>query len=142
MEVTEKPIEWEVGQVVWDTKYGKGVVVEADSLNFPKFPVSVNFERVGQRNYSADGKNGGAENNRSLYFSEPVITAERFPPKKPFTPILKEGDQVVVKTDWGEDGLYTVKEETECHIYFEERLVILHKSNIKAIYKLGEEVKI
>lgn len=132
-------IDWQVGQEVWCAIYGK-CVIEAIFQKRKELEVRISDEIY---LYDLKGCPFGSK-VRTLFFSEPVvkIEGEEYPPKKPFTPTLKEDDEVVVKTNCVEDGLYTVKEETEHHISFKERALIIHKSNIEGIYKLGEEVKL
>ena len=138
-EIKQVEVIWQVGQEVWCAIYGKGVV-EAVLEERNELEVRINGEIY---LYDLKGCLFGSK-VRTLFFSEPIVKIEgdEYPPKKPFTPTLKEDDEVVVKTNCVEDGLYTVKEETEHHISFKERALIIHKSNIEGIYKLGEEVKL
>lgn len=80
----EQEIKWEVGQEVWDVRYGKGVVTEVNNSSYS--PISVAFENSDEE-YTLGGKYYKDDKNRSLYFSEPQIIAEKFPPKKPFVPL-------------------------------------------------------
>ena len=135
-----KPIEWEVGQVVWDVLYGKGVVEEVHS-GCP-YPVEVKFADD-FRTYTTDGKLG-KELARTLFFSEPVITAELYPPKKPFVPTLKKGDVVLIKVKdelYGEGTVRTVHGESHDRVYISEEHHYFLKKDILSIRVLGEEVK-
>lgn len=138
-EIKQVEVIWQVGQEVWCAIYGKGVV-EAVLEERNELEVRINGEVY---LYDLKGCPFGSK-VRTLFFSEPVVKIEgdKYPPKKSFTPTLKEGDQVVVKTKCGANNFYTVKEETEYNISFKERAIIIYKSNIVAIYKLGEEVKL
>ena len=132
-------IDWQVGQEVWCAIYGKGVV-EAVLNRDNEIEVRISGDMYV---YTTSGAPFGSK-VRTLFFSEPVVKIEgdKYPPKKPFTPTLKKGDEVVVKTKYGINNFYTVDKETEQHVCFKEKSVILHKSNIEAIHKLGEEVKL
>ena len=139
MEVTEKPIEWEVGQVVWDVVYGKGEVARVDESFY--YPVGVVFDNGDSADYTLCGEID-EQTKRSLFFSEPVITADLYPPKKPFTPTLKKGQMVVIKgKNCFEDGCVRyVHSEQEDRIYTEENSYFL-KADIAAIHCVGEEIK-
>ena len=133
-------INWEVGQTVWDTVHGKGEVDRVgDSLHYP---VGVVFDNGDTVDYTLCGE-VHEQAKRSLFFSEPVITAELFPPKKPFIPTLKKGQMVVIKgKNCFENGcLRYVHLEQEDRIYTEEDSYFL-KEDIAAIYCVGEELKL
>ena len=83
-------IEWEVGQVVWDTAFGEGEVVSVEE-DYTEYPVKVRFKNDSVEGYTKEGKIS-KDCKRSLFFSEPTVTAELFPPKKPFKSMLKVGD--------------------------------------------------
>ena len=72
---------FEVGQEVWDTVLGKGSVWGI-SMTSALYPVRVKFDNGVIESYNFQGK-WAEENKRSLFFSEPTVTAELFPPKKP-----------------------------------------------------------
>ena len=72
---------FEVGQEVWDTVLGKGSVWGI-STGFALYPVRVKFDNGLTESYNFQGK-CAEKNKRSLFFSEPTVTAELFPPKKP-----------------------------------------------------------
>ena len=83
-------IDWEVGQEVWDVRYGKGIVDTL--LAIPcQYPIGVVFADGGTASYTSKGLNRCTDVYRSLFFSEPKIEAEKFPPKKPFVAKLKRG---------------------------------------------------
>ena len=88
----DKPIPWQVGQVVWDVVYGKGVVTRVEDAIL--FPVKVEFDDGGYEQYTLQGTEGNG--TRTLFFSEPIIIADTMPPEKPFVPKLKEGDKVFI----------------------------------------------
>ena len=132
----EQEIKWEVGQEVWDTVFGKGCVWSISTETI--YPVLVKFYNGLTDTYDLCGKSS-YKNKRSLFFSEPVITAERFPPKKPFVPTFQKGDTVVAKRKNGQNTVvFYVKEELE-------GLVASTGSNYSKelwnFYKLGEEIK-
>ncbi len=142
----EQKIKWEVGQVVWDVRNGRGIVKEIGDDEY--YPIYVVFDLTDlygdavSDTYTLDGRYVGTQKNRSLFFSEPVITAELFPPKKPFVPILKKGDKVVL-TDSVADYVTEVVREEENHIYYktEDGVVTFVNKNSVKVFKLGEEIK-
>ena len=76
---------FEVGQEVWDTVLGKGSVwgISMTSALYPVlYPVRVKFDNRLAESYNFQGK-CAEKNKRSLFFSEPAVAAELFPPKKP-----------------------------------------------------------
>lgn len=102
---TEHGIKWEVGQVVWDVLYGKGVV---SGVREGIFPVKVTYDDGGYEDYTLQGSFYEA-GTRTLFFSEPKIIAETMPPKKKFVPRLKEGGKVLIKDKQGFFGEGTVR---------------------------------
>ena len=71
---------FEVGQEVWDTVLGKGEVTRVDESFY--YPIGVVFDDGDTADYTLCGEMH-EQTKRSLFFSEPVVTAELFPPKKP-----------------------------------------------------------
>ena len=71
---------FEVGQEVWDTVLGKGSVWGI-SMTSALYPVRVKFDNGLIESYNFQGK-CAEKNKRSLFFSEPTVTAELFPPKQ------------------------------------------------------------
>lgn len=138
----EKAIPWEVGQVVWDVRKGRGVVAKVCTEDL-EYPVIVEFDNGGVHTYTAEGKILLDDLYRSLYFSEPKIVAETMPPKKPFVPKLKEGDKIVL-SDREMDYITTVVSEDENSIYYRTEdgvVTFVEKGNSVSVYKLGEEIK-
>lgn len=137
----DSQVNWEVGQVVWDTAFGEGEVVDFDEEGYLEHPVKVHFKNGCTETYTKEGTIF-KDCKRSLFFSEPVVTAELYPPKKPFTPTLKKGQMVVIKgKDCFEGGcIRYVHSEQEDRIYIEEDLYFL-KKDIAAIHCVGEEIK-
>lgn len=138
-----KPIKWEVGQVVWDVRNGRGVVKEiSDDEHYPicvVFDLTDHYGDTISDSYTLDGRYVETQKVRSLFFSEPVITAELFPPKKPFTPTFKKGDTVVAKRKDGQNTVvFYVVTESEDII---SSSGATYKKSEWAFYKLGEEVK-
>lgn len=115
----EQEIKWEVGQEVFCCVFGKGTVIEI-SKNGP-YPLRVSFEHEENTDegYTMDGKLFTAAENRTLFFSEPKIIAEKFPPKKPFVPTLKEGDIILAK-DYRGFLIIRVSSEDEHFVYNED----------------------
>lgn len=135
----EQEIKWEVGQEVFCLLRGKGVVTRVGAEGNP-YPVEVDFEETFDR-YTLDGKIFDEYGGRVLFFSQPVVTAELFPPKKPFEPILLEGDTVVVKRKTlTETSALTVVYEEEDAVWFLEDPDGYLKTAWD-FYKLGEEIK-
>ena len=83
-----KQDEFRVGDVVWDTAYGKGKVVFLDDDGQP---VKVVYDSGDHNWYIQNGKLS-PEMNRTLFFSEPKIEASV---TRPFVPTLV-GKRVVV----------------------------------------------
>ena len=88
-------IDWEVGQVVWDVRNGRGIVKSTEYKG--GYPIFVEFDlkdfdgENATACYTLDGRYTKMQMLRSLFFSEPKIEAEKFPPKKPFVAKLKRG---------------------------------------------------
>ena len=132
-------IDWEVGQVVWDTSLGQGRVIHVfDTQIQVKFGNSQSWNII---RYTPEGiyQMIQCAKNRTLFFSEPTITADTMPPKKPFTPILKEGDEVVT---WFEDGskYFTVVREETLTAVIDDNGDSFLKSETRFL-KIGEEIK-
>lgn len=130
-------IDWQVGQEVFCILRGKGVI--ANTSYGSDYPIEVEFEKDFEY-YTNDGKLFDYHKNRTLFFSEPVITAELFPPKKPFVPTLKEGDEVLIEGPrGGQIFRREVKEETE------DKVICKYAGEFEKIgykfTKLGEEIK-
>ena len=134
---------FEVGQEVWDVIFGKGEVIAVEEDNCTDFPIRVRFESGrGEERFTKEGEYF-TDCNRSLFFSEPVVTAELFPPKKKFKPVLEPG-QLVVKMDnfTGKVELVRIIEENEVSV------LCLHHGCVQDVnkkmfgfYCVGEEVK-
>ena len=76
---------------------------------------------------------------RSLFFSEPKIEAEKFPPKKLFVPAFQKGDVVAVK--WADTvQILILEQETERQVKGNCGQVWDKDPDVH-FYKLGEEVK-
>lgn len=134
---------FEVGQEVWDVVFGKGEVVTVADDNYTDFPVIVRFENDGrEESYTKEGKLFYCK--RTLFFSEPVVTAELFPPKKPFKSVLKVGDLIAIKDEHCSDAVIVsfLKEDEERihYAYNDGQRCYLHKENV-TVYPLGEEIK-
>ena len=78
-EPKEVECKFEVGQTVWDVRFGKGTVTAVSKAECDAYPVTVSFDVHGKR-YTADGKYDLTDVNATLYFSEPKIVAETEPP--------------------------------------------------------------
>ena len=135
----EQIINWEVGQEVFCLIFGKGKV---DYIGKDK-DISVAFEKDdGIRWYTSDGKYF-EDANRTLFFSEPKIEAEKFPPKKPFVPKLKKGDVILVRVKdelYGEGIVRTVHSEIDDRIYISENHHYFLKKDTLSIRTLSEEI--
>lgn len=140
----EQEIKWEVGQEVWDVRNGRGIVKSTEYEG--GYPIFVEFDlkEFGGENvadcYTLDGRYAKTQTLRSLFFSEPKIEAEKFPPKKPFVPTLKQGDKVVMKLD-DRICIVTIEKEGEDEIFIEQQVSGFRymKKYIK-VYKFGEEI--
>ena len=139
-----KQIDWQVGQVVWDVRNGRGIVKEiSDDEYYPIYVVFDLTDRYGDAVsdiYTLDGRYVDTQKVRSLFFSEPVITAELFPPKKPFIPTLKKGDTIVAHNEMDRGAIvFKVYQEQEEYVQSVDG-ECLYK-NIWEFSKLGEEIK-
>ena len=134
----EQEIKWEVGQEVWDVRYGKGIVDTL--LAIPcQYPIGVVFADGGTASYTSKGLNRCTDVYRSLFFSEPKIEAEKFPPKKLFVPAFQKGDVVAVK--WADIvRILILEQETERQVKGNCGQVWDKDPDVH-FYKLGEEVK-
>lgn len=139
----DSQIDWEVGQVVWDVRNGRGIVKSTEYKG--GYPIFVEFDLkdFDGKNftdcYTLDGRYTRADALRSLFFSEPKIIAETKPPKKPFTPVFKQGDTIIVK--WADTTQVLILEkETERQVKGMNGQVWDKDPDVK-FYKLGEQVK-
>lgn len=139
-EMSPIKIEWEVGQKVFCLAYGEGVV--HNIINGTLYPVEVNYGTTFEK-YTLDGKLFDSHKNRSLFFSEPKVTAELFPPKKPFTPVLKDGEEVYLVYLQGiVRGVYKVVSEHEDYVTVSDGSNQLDfQKDVTTFRKLAEEVK-
>ena len=137
----EKEINWEIGQEVFCLLRGKGVVHQIYNTGMDwSEGVDVYFRNHGVIRFKFDGTTGIGF-NRSLFFSEPKIEAEKFPPKKPFVPVLKKGDVILVKSSGYKEGIVrTVYEELEDKIVIDAKGDFHAKSQIHSIHRIGEEI--
>ena len=133
---------FEVGQEVWDTVLGKGSVWGI-SMTSALYPVRVKFDNGLIESYNFQGK-CAEKNKRSLFFSEPTVTAELFPPKKTFKSSLNKGDLIAIKDEHCSDVVIVsfLKEDEERihYTYIDGQRGYLHKKNV-SVYPLGEEIK-
>jgi len=84
--------DFRVGDTVWCTAYGKGVVIDTDSSIPRDYPVTVSFTGLGvKESYTKEGAmfKGG---DRCLFFSKPTVTGQT---ERPFVPELL-GKNVIV----------------------------------------------
>lgn len=137
-------IDWQVGQEVFCLLRGKGVVVRVgDEDEGAPYTVGVDFGYTFD-NYTIDGKIFDDHKGRVLFFSEPVITAELFPPKKSFVPTLKEGECVLLWLSKECAPVFvTIIEEKEDKLFYMHtngQKDYTSKNGIK-IGRLGEEIK-
>ena len=137
----EQEIKWEVGQEVFCLLRGKGVVHQIYNTGvYWSEGVDVYFGDHGVIRFKFDGTIGMGF-NRSLFFSEPKIEAEKFPPKKPFVAKLKNGDMVFVKHKNLYKECYTleVDYEEEDAVWFKNEYDGYLKSAWN-FFKIGEEI--
>ena len=140
----DQEIKWEVGQGVWDTSLGQGEVIHvSDTKVQVKFGNSQCWNMVC---YTPEGiyQTLQCAKNRTLFFSEPEIIAEKFPPKKLFVPALKKDDVVIIKVVnklFGEGTVRTIYSEIEDRIYISTDGEYFLKKDIESIHILSEEIK-
>ena len=140
----DQEIKWEVGQEVWDTSLGQGEVIHvSDTKVQVKFGNSQCWNMVW---YTPEGiyQTLQCAKNRTLFFSEPEIIAEKFPPKKLFVPALKKDDVVIIKVVnklFGEGTVRTIYSEIEDRIYISTDGEYFLKKDIESIHILSEEIK-
>lgn len=128
-------IPWEVGQVVWDVIYGKGVVTRiTNNAN----PVRIEFDSGEVINVYPDGSHYYGV--RTVFFSEPTIIADTMPPKKSFAPKLKFDDGFMVINSHGKVECYGYVEQE-----FEDSVAMrtgeVYEKAYYSFFKLGEEIK-
>ena len=126
-----KPDEFRVGDVVWDTVYGKGEVVFLDD---DAQPVKVVYDSGDHNWYTQNGKMS-PEMNRRLFFSEPKIEASV---TRPFVSTLI-GKRVVVQyfdETWTRHPV-VVTAETEEEIFTKNGSD--YKCDIVEIYEVSSE---
>ena len=126
-----KQDEFRVGDVVWDTAYGKGKVVFLDD---DTQPVKVVYDS-GDFNWYTQSGIMSPEMNRTLFFSEPKIEASV---TRPFVPTLV-GKRVVVRyfdETWTRHPV-VVTAETEEKIFTKNGSD--YKYDIVGIYEVSSE---
>lgn len=136
-------IKWEVGQEVWDLIFGKGEVISVEEDNCTDFPIRVRFESGrGVERFTKEGEYF-TDCKRSLFFSEPVVTAELSPPKKKFKPVLEPGESVVImNSNTGKAELALVIEENEFSVrYLHHGCIHVADKKMFYFYGVGEEIK-
>ena len=134
----EQEIDWEVGQEVWDVRYGKGVVDTMIAIPY-QYPIGVVFADGGTASYTSKGLNRCTDVYRSLFFSEPKIEAEKFPTKKPFTPVFYKGDTLVAKKKDGQNTtVFYVEEETDISV---KSSCYSYAKDLWNFYKISEKVE-
>ena len=133
-------IDWEIGQEVFCLLRGKGVVHQIYNTGMDWGEgVDVCFMNHGIIRFKFDGTISRGF-NRSLFFSEPQIIAEKLPPKKPFVPVFEEGDKIIVVYNGdGGKNFITVMEEVKDRVFADDGHAYLKDSY--RFYKLGEEIK-
>ena len=121
---------FKVGQTVWCLLYGKGKVVKVD--NTDAYPITVEFDNVGCQCYTYDGKYH-VYYTRTLFFSEPKIEAQEFPPKYVgrlvFLVSIEDGDT---------DGPFEITKEDSGYVYARE--VCFYKKDYRIYIVEPEEV--
>lgn len=125
----ERPINWEAGQDVWCLCRGKGKVHLVSEIG-----VQVKFDaKGGYWNYDLKGCiNDGV---RALYFSEPVIIAQRNPA---FVPKIEPGTEVVAISKTGNEVLpLTVGEEKECAVICDE---VHYSKDLWSFHEVGKKL--
>ena len=137
-------IPWAVGQEVFCLLRGKGVVSSVQTnQELWGCGVTISFPAQGMARYNLDGK-VAVSMNRSLFFSEPQIIADKLPPKKPFIPTFKRGDQVLIigNISYPEGKVFTVYNELEDKFLLSnEAGMFFMKKDIRSVQLLGSKVE-
>lgn len=124
------------GQVVWDTSYGRGVVVYTTEV---QAQVRFDSQKEGNVWFTQEGvyQIPTGARNRTLFFSEPKIEAATEPV---FEPVLKSGDVVIAVDNNGEHAalVVTVTEEDE-HFVKTVEYGVMGKQRWD-FYRLGEKI--
>ena len=133
----EKASEFQVGNVVWDVIYGKGVVTDVANATSCDFPILVKFSPdFGEDTFTKDGKRY-LSFPRTLFFSEPKIEGAVV---RPFTPTLEGKTIVIYSSGYPEGIVRVVKKETEAKIYFGDHSSEYHRKDaISEIREVGSE---
>lgn len=130
-----------MGQEVFCLLRGKGVVTEFDSDD-KVYSVRVDFETGNTDWYTSEGKEE-SNYNRSLFFSAPQIIADKLPPKKPFIPSFKRGDQLLIIGNIAYPGgqVFPVYNELEDKFIVSEAGMFFMKKDIRSVQLLGDKVE-
>lgn len=72
-------IKWEVGQEVWCVACGRGTITRITTEEDTDYPIVVDFTN-GDRDYYTIGGKLHTDGGRTLFFSEPKVEAELYPP--------------------------------------------------------------
>lgn len=132
---------FEVGQEVWDVIFGKGEVVAYDEESDSAYPVKVRFKNGRVETYTEKGK-ALKDCKRSLFFSEPTVTAELYPTKK--HSMLKVCDLIVVKDKRCSEAVvvsFLKEDEDRIHyVYDDGQKDYSYKKNV-SVYLLDEEIE-
>lgn len=136
--IEKKECLFKVGQVVWDTSYGRGVVTYSTEV---QAQVKFDSQKEGNIWFTQDGvyQLGTAAINRTLFFSEPKIEAATEPV---FEPVLKKGDMVIVFSKDTHTGVTVgiVEQETEDSVKFGIGNGSYRKSGF-VFYRTGEKIE-
>ena len=126
----KKEVGFKVGQTVWCVLLGEGKIADID--NDCVHPVCVEFDNGKEACYTLGGKYS-KEFNRTLFFSEPKIEAQEFPPKYVgrlvFLVSIEDGDT---------DGPFEITKEDSGYVYARE--VCFYKKDYRIYIVEPEEV--
>lgn len=119
---------FKVGQEVWCLLYGKGKVVKVYDTD--DYPIKVEFDNADCQYYTRNGKYH-VDCNRTLFFSEPKIEAQEFPPKC-------VGKTVFLVNAGGTHGPFKITKEDAEYIYTQR--LLFYKKDYRIYIVESEEV--
>jgi len=88
--------EFKVGDTVWCTVCGRGLVTSIDTSTGKNYPVEVRFDYIRGEQYYTKGGSMLVGGNRCLFFSKPTVTGQT---ERPFVSELLGKNVIVLSKD-------------------------------------------